>query len=174
MKSFNTFDNEIRDFVLRNFPAKDTPILDVGAGPGKFRKLLFDFTCVDAIEVFQRYVDEYELERMYRRVMVYDATKTNGNVYNRYKLVIMGDMLEYLTVSQARKVLSKIKGTVLVAVPYEYSQEAVNDNPHEEHQQDDLTHAIFIERYPGFKLLVQNEEYGIYVRGVGIEGTKGD
>lgn len=50
----------------------------------------------------------------------------------------------------------------MVAVPYMYEQDAINDNPDEIHKQSDLTPEIFDIRYPGFVPVWQNEFYCYY------------
>ncbi len=168
MKSFNTFDNEIREFVLQNCPAKDTPILDVGAGSGKFRKLLFDYTTIDAVEIHGPYIKEYNLKDMYNEVWHRNIMGMLQRL-DDYPLMILGDVLEHLVVFDAQILLRAFTGTVIVCIPYEYPQEAVNDNLYETHIQDDLTHEIFMDRYEGFKLLVHDDKYGVYVKGPGIK-----
>lgn len=170
MKSYSTFDNEIREFILRNFPALDTPILDIGAGSGKFRKLLFDYVTVDAVEIHEPYVNDHELMRTYNYVYIEDVMEVL-DILKNYPVIILGDVLEHLSIVDARRLLSTYKGTVICAIPYEYEQGPVNDNIHERHLQEDLTHKIFMDRYAGFKSLIKNEQYGIYVKGPGIKSA---
>jgi len=172
MKSFNTFDNEIRDYILQNFPDKDVPILDVGAGSGKFRKILFDYTHVDGVEIFEPYIKDYKLEGMYNKIYHENIMNLLDEEINSYPLMIMGDVLEHMDVDDAKNLLEDYNYTSIVCIPYEYEQEAVNGNAHEEHKQSDLTHEIFMKRYPGFTLLVGDDRYGIYVRGMGQQDIK--
>ena len=78
----------------------------------------------------------------------------------------MGDVLEHLSVSDAKKILSIVKENdilCLVAVPYNYEQGTYMDNVHETHLQPDLTHELFLQRYPDFKLLIGDDKYGYYI-----------
>jgi hypothetical protein len=86
-----------------------------------------------------------------------------------YDLVIMGDVLEHMTVEAAQLFLSRCEAAhaaVLVLVPFLYEQDACWDNEHERHLQPDLTDAVFNERYPGFTALRVNGEFGLYFKGV--------
>lgn len=172
--SFNIFDNEIRAFVLANLPDHHCSILDVGAGAGKYRDLLYDYPNMDAVEVWKAYIAEYKLNERYRCVYSEDITKVKRMLdhtcdLQEHDLVIFGDVLEHLTVEEAQKVLAECKGVVIVAVPYLYKQEEINGNPFEEHKQADLTHELFMERYPGFNVLVRNNNYGVYVKGGNVK-----
>jgi hypothetical protein len=78
----------------------------------------------------------------------------------------MGDVIEHLPIDNAIALLKKINDNniyCMVAVPYKMPQGDVGGNEYERHHQDDLTHEIFIERYPMMQLLFNNEHYGYYV-----------
>jgi hypothetical protein len=78
----------------------------------------------------------------------------------------MGDVLEHITFVQAKNLLDKITAKdklCLVAVPYMYEQGESEGNVHEIHHQADLTHEIFLERYPCMKLLYKDDGYGYYI-----------
>jgi hypothetical protein len=77
----------------------------------------------------------------------------------------MGDILEHLTVEDAKSILHKIKVNnqgVMIAVPYLYEQGEEFGNIHETHLQPDLTPEIMLERYPDLKLIYGDENYGYY------------
>lgn len=163
--SFTMFDNEIREFITSNFPNRaSTKILDVGVGAAKYRQILYDYLLLDGVEVWEPNVTRYMLKQRYNRMFCDDIINLDPDLIGIYDLVIFGDVLEHLHVSDAQGVLSSCQGTVLVAIPYEYKQGMVLENKYEEHLQDDLTHKLFMERYPGFSVLIQNEHYGVYVR----------
>jgi hypothetical protein len=126
----------------------DAEILDVGAGWGKYRNLLPDYPSVDAVEVWSPYVDAEHLHERYRHVMVTDVTCLAPDILYEYDAVIFGDVLEHLSVANAKVVL-KLCRTALVVVPFEYEQDAEEGgNPYEAHLQPELTEALVIERYP--------------------------
>lgn len=137
--------------IRNNFPNTAT-ILDVGACDGKWRSLLPEFPNMDAIEAFGK--NAQKLRKCgYRQVFHADIREFQ---YEWYDLIIFGDVIEHLTVPQARVVLEYAKPRcrdMIIAVPFLFEQGEIYGNPYEVHQQDDLTAENFKERYPGFEIL---------------------
>jgi len=160
--SYGKFKYEVRDKIKSVFNP-ETEILDVGAGSGVYSDLLWDtHKNLDALEIFPNYIQMFELEKRYRSVIQADINHFN---FDGYELLIMGDILEHLTVEDAQKILSKIKSNnqgVMIAVPYLYEQGEEFGNIHETHLQPDLTPEVMLERYPELTLLYGDENYGYY------------
>lgn len=139
-------------------------ILDVGPGSGSYGIKLRDyFKQIDACEIYEPYVSQFVLKGIYNRVYVQDIVHFD---YNRYDYIILGDVLEHLSVDQAQNLISDIsdhRNYCMVAIPYEMEQDDVGGNIYERHLQPDLTHDIFLKRYPQMRLLFKNEIYGLYV-----------
>ena len=163
-RSYEYFKKDVRDYLKRAF-YEDATILDVGAGEGTYYNLLtYWFLYIDAVEVFKPNIDNYNLEKKYRKVYNCDIRDFK---YDFYDIVIFGDIIEHLEVSEAQEVLKyacEHSKEVIVAVPYKYEQGIVDDNIYEIHKQADLTPEIMEERYPMLKFLVGNDEYGYYVK----------
>lgn len=161
-KSYPLFKNEIKNKIIESFD-HDIEILDVGAGAGIYSDLLYGtFKNLDAIEIFPNYIGWFGLKDKYREVIEGDI---NNFDFSKYGLLIMGDVLEHLTIEDAKNLIEKIEGnnqTVIVAVPYLFKQEEVFGNVYEVHLQDNLTHNIMEERYPTLNLICRNEVYGYY------------
>jgi len=142
--SYDTFDNVIVAWVWQNVKPL-SPILDVGAGAGKYGKLLrATHTRIDALEIYEPNIKQFRLGTIYRRVVQgdirsYDATG--------YALVIMGDVLEHLSATDGAAVLTRIACPVIVQVPFRYSQGAEGGNSFEAHLQPDLTPEVMLTRY---------------------------
>lgn len=123
-------------------------LLDIGAGWGKYRWLLPEYE-MDALDIWEPYVKKHKLDAYYRNVHISDGSKF---VYpDRYAGIIMGDVLEHLTVEDAQTMVKNACDNadyVYIATPYVMEQEEVENNPHEAHIQDDLTCAIMEKRYP--------------------------
>jgi hypothetical protein len=71
-----------------------------------------------------------------------------------------------MSIEDAQALLQKIYNNhicCMVAIPYKMPQADVGGNEYERHLQEDLTHELFIERYPMMQLLFMNEHYGYYV-----------
>ena len=149
--------------IIKKFP-HTTKILDVGAGSGKYGSLLrMWFNNIDAIEIFEPYIDQFKLKDIYNNVF-------NDNIINfdisNYDYIIMGDILEHLSIDDAKELIKKITHNnqkCMVAIPYKMEQGEVNGNIYETHLQPDLTHDIFLLRYPLMKNLVRNFDYGYYI-----------
>jgi len=132
-------------------------VLDVGAGVGTYAKLLREYTRMEAVEVWQHYIEKFGLARLYCAVHATDALSFLTTC-DQYDLVILGDVLEHLTAENGQLLveLCKLKtNTIVVSVPYLYGQGAIYNNPWEIHRQADLTHDVFLERYPGFLLICE-------------------
>jgi len=161
--SYSIFKDKVGEWIRRNFDNGST-ILDVGAGNGTYRDLLGDgYVNMDAVEIYYPNIIDYKLLEKYRSVANRNIV---GLEYQHYDLIIFGDIIEHLTVEEAKKVLDyaypRCKN-MIVAVPYRFHQ-GPNENQWEEHKQADLTHAVFMERYPGFKPLYNNNKYGYYIK----------
>lgn len=141
-------------FVRNNFPTGAT-CLDVGACDGKWARLLGDYLTLDAVEIFNGNISAHRLWEKYRHVYGNDIY---GFEYDWYDLIIFGDVLEHLTVERAQAVLAYADTRctdMIIGVPFLWYQEAIYGNPYEKHIQDDLTEAVFRQRYPGYELLLK-------------------
>lgn len=161
MGSYDGGKGLIVHWIKDNFKQGST-CLDVGACDGKWWRLLGDYLQMDACEAFQPNIQRHELSKKYKRVYWGDISNLT---YEHYDLIIFGDVIEHLTVGKAQRVLSYAKrhcDDLIIAVPYEYPQDAIYGNPWEKHLQDDLTPEIFDLRYPGYEVIWANEDYAYY------------
>ena len=157
---------EAISFVVKN-TTTESKILDVGPGIGTYSDLLkplgYD---IDGLEIYDGYVDAYNLKEKYKNIYVGDIVNYD---ISEYDFVIIGDVLEHLSIEDALNVLSRCKN-VIVAVPYLLPQGGVDFhhnghhliNPYEEHKQPDLTPSIMLTRYPNLSLIWSNDLYGYY------------
>lgn len=136
---------------IRQYYRRDARILDVGACDGNWRRLLPEYPNMDAVEA---YGPNLGLLHGYRAVYHADI---RDFAYSAYDLIILGDIIEHLTVPDAQKVLAYAAercSDMVVAVPFLYHQGAIYGNPFEVHIQDDLTAENFAERYPELEILL--------------------
>lgn len=162
MASYDIGKAEAVKWIFEHF-SRGSTCLDVGACDGKWFTLLSDCMIMDAVEVWEPNIDKYKLEQKYRIVI---NCPVQNFYYEHYDLVLFGDVIEHMTVEDAQKVLVYAKehsDMVIVAVPFLFKQDAIYGNPYERHIQDDLTHNIFMERYPDFQPIVLFPNYGYYV-----------
>ena len=167
--SYDTFDGFVAALVRWALPDRGTPILDVGPGAGKYAKLLSDYSCVDAVEAFEPYVERFDLRRLYRHICVANVANLVRELRPRqYELAILGDVLEHLSVAEAREVIGRLlelQTRLLVIVPFRLEQAAACGNVHEIHRQPDLSVEVMRIRYPQLSLLVADERSGAFVGG---------
>ena len=107
---------------------------------------------VEAIEIFQPYIEKYNLKSMYKEVYYVDAIDFDYSNKN-YKLIILGDIIEHLSEEQARVLLNKLflyTDNIIISVPYNSVQGEEYGNIHEIHLQPALNKERFEELYPEF------------------------
>ena len=163
MGSYNEGKDKAVAWLCANF-SKGSTCLDVGACDGKWSKLLNDYFYMDAVEVWEPYIKKNKLADKYAHVYFIDIRDFK---FARYDIIIFGDILEHLPVADAQKVIEyawpRCK-QMLIAVPFLYAQGEKNGNPHEVHQQPDLTPELFDARYPGFLPIYMSEDYAYYIK----------
>lgn len=164
---YRYFNAEIRERITAAFPDRATPMLDIGCGDGKFRDLFRDYTAMDAVEVWEPYLERFQLRERYRDVRCVNANYLTVSSLREYDVVFMGDVLEHLTVDEAQRILLRIEEAgcaAVVVVPWEMEQGPWEGNPYEEHLQPDLTPERMAERYPQLQLVHKNNVCGVYFR----------
>jgi hypothetical protein len=138
-------------------------ILDVGAGQGVYldiiRRDLSHDVSVTAVEVWQPYVDQFNLVNRYNNVIVDDIR----NIENfDYDLVIFGDILEHMSEDDAIEVWNKVSNQAryaLISVPIiHYHQDAINDNPYEVHVEEDWNTERVLDK---FSNIVEYKEFSV-------------
>lgn len=147
---------------MRNIPHY-YKVLDVGAGSGKYGTMLKHyFGGIDAIEIYEPYIEKFDLHSIYTRIFCADVVDFD---ISEYDFLILGDIVEHLELKVAQNLLGYIHNAnkkCLVAVPYQMEQGEVDGNVHETHLQPDLTPQNFIVRFPYMRELFANELYGYY------------
>ena len=161
--SYSKFKQEVKEKIIEHIDKK-CHVLDVGAGSGCYGEMLKGhFQQIDALEIFPNYIEMFHLNTKYDNVIVGDITKFD---FYEYDMLIMGDVLEHLSVSDAQAIIHEVERNmqaVLVAVPYMYEQGTEFNNVHETHLQPDLTPEVMASRYPELKLIYGDSNYGYYV-----------
>ena len=161
--SIGYYKENIRQHFLENV-AKNSKILDAGAGCGTYSVLLKEhFPNMDGLEIFAEYDKMFDLKSKYDNLFIADILEFDVSGYD---YVILGDIIEHLSVENAQRLLNEINDRdilCMVGVPYMFEQGPEFNNVHETHLQPDLTHEVFMERYPHMKLFWKNEAYGYYV-----------
>lgn len=143
-----SFDGDVQRFLENNY-GKHTRILDVGAGAGKYRKMLPDYP-MDALEANPECISKFDLESLYDHVFEGDMVEFKD--YGNYDLVIMGDVLEHIPLDAAQPLVERIRKEgvdLFVKVPLQAPRGPMHGNHFEAHPQGDITVENFLERYKG-------------------------
>lgn len=137
--SFDQGKQYIRNILGR---VKHERILDIGPGSGAYAKL-FPNAKWTGVEIFEPYIEKYELKNLYENLIVADIRSYDFPVDDHYDVAIAGDVLEHMTSEEAVAVLDKLKSvadTVIVSIPIgHHPQGECEDNPYEAHVVDDWT-----------------------------------
>lgn len=160
--SYSFFKDDIVEYLKSIFP-KGATGLDMGCGSGKYGFLLDNYFLLDGVEACADVVYNETLD-YYDRLFHADIREFQFHIYD---FIILGDVLEHLTVEEAKKLLEYIYPKckeIIVAVPFEYVQDAIDGNLYEIHKQDDLTPELMAERYPELKVRWINDVYGVYTK----------
>jgi autotransporter strand-loop-strand O-heptosyltransferase len=161
--SFTYFKDEVKEWFIQNVPTSKR-ILDVGPGMGTYSDLLRSSGYrIDAVEIFEPYVDKYGLREKYDNVYVGSIITFD---IKDYDFIILGDVLEHIPTNYAKELINDIVNSgkeCLVAIPYEMEQGEHEGNIHETHYQPDLTVDVMKERYPSLICIYNNEYYGYYI-----------
>lgn len=156
--SWGYFKNDIKSYLIENFP-KNSTILDVGCGQGDYADLLGDyFGKFDGLEVFEPYVEEFNLKSKYKNLFITNILDFD---FEFYDIIIMGDILEHLSRNDSINLLNRIKDKckqLLIVVPFNLPQDIVNGNVYERHLQEDLNDELIKEYFPFLELLNHNSK----------------
>jgi 2-polyprenyl-3-methyl-5-hydroxy-6-metoxy-1,4-benzoquinol methylase len=150
--------------IEQMLPDRSTGILDVGPGRGKYGALLRErgYRSIDAVEIYGPYIESFGLSTIYDKVHHMDVADFK---YDFYDVVIFGDVLEHLTVKKAQAVTAYAKShsaLIIVSVPYLLPQIGGQLDGSGDHRQPDLTRDLFLQRFPGFVLLADNDQIGVF------------
>ncbi len=170
MVSCPMWDGDLSKWIRKHYPEEETTILDIGAGNGKYRRLLGDYyDNMDAVEIWDDYIPQLKERDKYRYVFHCDARKFKFT--EKYDIVIMGDVLEHMTIEDGQKLIDYILQNtreLIVVVPYMYPQHALYGNTYEIHLQPDLTPDNVTERYPQLHMLYSRFNPNVGFKGIGV------
>jgi len=88
-------------------------VLDVGAGEGKWGKLLKGkVDRIDGIEVWEKYITKFNLHSFYDNL--FKVNMKDFSFPTKYNIAILGDVLEHLPKEEAEQFLTVLKSNVEV------------------------------------------------------------
>lgn len=140
-------------------------MLDIGPGSGTYGRMLNWIDDRACIEIFEPYVERFGLADVYHPVIVADARTA---VFPSADVVILGDVLEHMTVPEAVSVWLKAAGAarraLYLSLPIvEYPQGPSEGNDHEAHLAT-WSHDMVLDRLPGITAWETYREIGVYER----------
>jgi len=125
-------------------------VLDIGVGAGTYSKIIKvqKNLCKNAewvgVEAWAPYIEKFELNKLYDRVVNCDARKIDWSVLGQFDVAIAGDVLEHMTKEEAVALVDQIldhSTTLIVSIPiFDYPQGAAHGNPFEVHVKEDWSH----------------------------------
>ena len=165
------FKQETIAFIKSSF-SSDISILDIGSGAGTYSDLLkSSFPNMDCVEVFEPYIEMFDLKTKYNNVHIENILNFD---FKYYDLILLGDILEHISKADAihliEKLYSKCK-ELIIAVPFHSEQGIHFDNDHEIHLQADLSHEVFMQRFPNMRPLCLRYDYGVYIKSTNLNNN---
>ena len=144
------------DWVLNNV-GREERILDVGFGGGVYGKILkaFYYEHIDGVDVWGENINEMGLNFIYDNIFIENVKDFE---FDRYDLIIMGDVLEHMSLEDSKTLLNKFingktsKLFILVQYMYENHNEW-RGNPYEVHIQDEINEEYMQREFPFLELL---------------------
>lgn len=136
---------------------KPRSVLDIGAGCGTYGKLLREkmpTPYLIGVEIWRPYIAQFHLNDIYDQVINKDIRDMSLFEWPRADVVILGDVLEHMSIEDAKRVWMLALGTarkaVYLSIPIVHSpQGAVHGNPHETHVVPDWNSESVLESFPG-------------------------
>jgi|TARA_B100001094_G_scaffold325030_1_gene378673 phospholipid N-methyltransferase len=146
----------------------ESNIIDIGAGAGTYYNTLYPlgYRNIDAVEVFEKYISQFNLKDKYRNVFNQNVISLDIDL-TKYQLAIFGDVIEHISYVDAINTLDKFNNTcedIIVGVPFNAEQDAQFGNQYEIHIQSDLNNEKFLSLYRDFELYCLRYDYGIYIK----------
>lgn len=140
-----------------------TTVLDVGAGQGVYLNLIREGlgagVIVNAVEVWQEYINQFDLENKYDKLFAMDVRDLNNFAYD---LIILGDVLEHMSEQDAINLWEKISKQAkyaIISIPIiHYHQDAINGNPYEVHVEEDWNTERVLKTFKG---IIEYKEFPV-------------
>lgn len=97
-------DKFVQDFIEKQKQTSPVyTVLDVGAGKGTYSQILREHVdVIEGIEVWEPYIEEFDLENQYDIIYRGDARTELLKMRNGwYDLIVFGDILEHMTKNES-------------------------------------------------------------------------
>ena len=142
-------------------------IVDVGPGVGTYAQFRQPQQEWIGIEAWGPYVEKYELEVKYDKIIVSDIRYLNWSKVAPCDVCIFGDILEHVSYEEALETVDIALNNsrlVLISLPLIYSAQGVlENNPFEIHVKQDWTNAQALEAFPDWCVYILESYIGVYI-----------
>ena len=123
-------------------------ILDIGVGAGTYSKLIKSKEHWTALEIWEPYIEQFNLRSFYDEIIIEDIRKWAPK---KYDVAIAGDVLEHMTLQDSKNVMLKLRKSIdytFVSIPFGTNpQGEVEGNPYESHVEDYWDHEKIINNF---------------------------
>lgn len=138
--------------------------LDIGCGCGTYADRFPEVEWT-GVEIWAPYIEQYALNSKYAHLYNEDARQFEPT--QRFDVVVLGDVLEHMTVDEAAALLNKATqwaDTVIVSIPLgNYPQGEWEGNPYERHVVDNWTHDEVVRVFSTPHRYAIDGQIGVYV-----------
>jgi cyclopropane fatty-acyl-phospholipid synthase-like methyltransferase len=142
-------------------------VLDVGAGRGVYATIMFPYlpqVPFDAVEVWEPYIEKFNLKSKYRNIYTEDA-RTFDNF--DYDLVIYGDVLEHMPKEDALDLWDKTSKQArysLISIPIVHMpQKEIDGNPYEVHEEEDWSVESVLKEFHSIIEYKAFDQTGVFI-----------
>jgi hypothetical protein len=143
-------------------------VLDCGAGAGTYLDLIKsnmgNGVIVLGVEAWYPSIIKYSLEERYDFIYPVDVRTITDF---KFDLVILGDILEHMSIEDATTLWSKIAKDAtcaLISIPIiHYPQGAVDDNPYEVHVEEDWTTEKVLQNFSNIVEYKEFPQTGVFI-----------
>ena len=142
---------------------KPKTALDIGCGCGTYAKMFPELEWT-GVEIWEPYIEKYGLNDLYAHLYNIDVREWLPD--QQYDVVFCGDVLEHMTVEEAKAMLKKLKypTTVIISIPIgPYPQGEYDGNPYERHVTDNWTVDEFHSVFGPSQFHVVDGDIGVFV-----------
>jgi hypothetical protein len=156
---------EGKDFVRSFFAGRRDIdyVVDVGPGAGTYFDLLdphLAVSCWTAIEVWAPYIDQFNLRSKYSEVILADVYYIDWQKIGNPDLIILGDVLEHMTLTRAMSVLEAAvcaSRYVVVASPIVHYPQGAELGNHWETHVITFDSETMHDMLDGYEILAEHE-----------------
>lgn len=112
-------------------------LLDVGPGWGKYAVLVREYVDpeaeISAVEAWQPYIDRHRLGRLYDEVIAGDVCDQPAELFARFDVVLMADVIEHIDKKAALELIDRIPGAIVISTPRHFFEQPAELPPTEAH-----------------------------------------